>query len=157
MSLQRVVSRTGTTIRMLFRPYSKQGNAYAYIPVTSFHWHGRHTFRGWVLAELLRLLAHSSTPELWREEGSIFYHHLCSRGYLRSFLRTAFKRSHGHAGCSYMLKAAKKSAMSFSDLLHRADSLTFKNRSESRCAGLGKKCSWRKDVPKGGFCQLFEA
>ena len=89
MSLQRVVSWTGATIRVLFRPYRKPGNAYAYIPFSSFH--GRHTFRGWVLAELLRLLTHCSTPELWREEGSIFYHHLCSRGYPWSFLRTVFQ------------------------------------------------------------------
>ena len=38
----------------------------------------------------------------------------------------------------------------------RADSLTFKNRSESWCAGLGQECSWRKDVPKGGLRQLLE-
>jgi hypothetical protein len=68
MTLQRV-TRTGTTAgRVLFRPYRKPGNACAYIPFTSFH--GRHTFRGWVLAELLRLMTHSSTPELWKEEGS---------------------------------------------------------------------------------------
>ena len=76
MSLQRVMARTGATIRVLFRPYRKPGNAYAYIPFTSFH--GRQTLRGWVLAEHLRLLTHRSTPELWREEGSISYHHLCS-------------------------------------------------------------------------------
>ena len=37
MSLQRVRTRTGATIRVLSRPYSKQDNAYAYIPFTSFH------------------------------------------------------------------------------------------------------------------------
>ena len=89
MSLQLVRAREGATIRVLFRPYRKPGNAYAYIPFTSFH--GHHTFRGWVLAELLRLLTHSSTPELWKEEGYILYHHLCSRGYPRSFLRTVFQ------------------------------------------------------------------
>ena len=89
MTLQRRRTRIDTTVRVLFRPYRKPGNAYAYIPFNSFH--GRHTFRGWVLAELLRLMTHSSTPELWREEGSIFYHHLCSRGYPRGFLRTVFQ------------------------------------------------------------------
>jgi len=89
MSLQRVRTRIGTTIRVLFRPYRKPGNAYAYIPFTSFH--GRHTFRGWVRAELIRLMTHSSTPEIWKAEGSIFYHHLCSRGYPRRFLRTVFQ------------------------------------------------------------------
>jgi hypothetical protein len=88
MSLQRARTRTGTTIRLQFRPYHKPGNAFAYIPFTSFH--GRHTFRGWVLAELLRLLTHSSTPETWREVATAFYHHLCSRGYPRVFLRTVF-------------------------------------------------------------------
>ena len=39
MSLQWVRTRTGATIRVLSRPYrgSKQDNAYAYIPFTSFH------------------------------------------------------------------------------------------------------------------------
>jgi hypothetical protein len=37
MTLQRV-TRTGTTAgRVLFRPYRKPGNAYAYKPSTSFH------------------------------------------------------------------------------------------------------------------------
>ena len=71
MSLQSVMARTGATIRVLFLPYSKPDNAYAYIPFTSFH--GCHTFRGWVLVKLVRLLTHSSTPELWREEGRTFY------------------------------------------------------------------------------------
>jgi hypothetical protein len=39
---------------LTFKPYRKPGNAHAYIPFTSFH--ARHTFRGWVLAELLRFL-----------------------------------------------------------------------------------------------------
>ena len=56
---------------------------------TSFH--GHHTFRGWVLTELLRLLTHSNTLKLWREERGIFYHHLCSREYAQSFLRTIFR------------------------------------------------------------------
>jgi len=43
-----------------------------------------------VLAKLIRLTTHSSSPEIWREERSIFYHHLCSRGYPRNFLRTVF-------------------------------------------------------------------
>jgi hypothetical protein len=71
MTLQRKRTRMGTTVtfRVTFRPYSKPGNSQAF--------HGRHTFRGWVLAELLRLVTHSSTPELWKEarEGSMFYHH----------------------------------------------------------------------------------
>jgi hypothetical protein len=89
MTLQRVMTRNGTTVRVLFRPYRKPGNDYAYIPFTSFH--GLHTLRGWVLAELLRFMTHSSTPELWKEEGGVFYLHLCSRGYPLCFLRTVFQ------------------------------------------------------------------
>lgn len=89
MSLQRKVGIMGATIQIIFRPYHKPGNAYAYIPFSSFH--GRHIFRGWVLAEILRLLTHSSTPEIWLEETSILYRHLCSRGYPRWFLRTVFE------------------------------------------------------------------
>ena len=33
----------------------------------------------------------SSTPEIWLEETSILYRHLCSRGYPRWFLRTVFE------------------------------------------------------------------
>ena len=44
-------------------------------------------------------------------------------------------------------------------LMHppRADSLSFQNRSESGCAGLGEKNSRRKDVPKGGLHELLES
>ena len=52
---------------------------------------GRHTFRGWILAELLRLLTHSSTVEIWQEEGEFFYHCLSARGYPRVFLRAVFR------------------------------------------------------------------
>jgi hypothetical protein len=38
----------------------------------------------------------------------------------------------------------------------RDDSLTFRNRSESWCAGLGQEYLRRKDVPKGGLRQLAE-
>ena len=69
--------------------YRKPGNAYAYIPFNSFH--GRHTFRGWVVAELLRLATHSSTPNVWVEETKVFYHHLRSRGYPRRFLKQVFE------------------------------------------------------------------
>jgi hypothetical protein len=85
-------TRTGVgSWYLMFRPYRKPGNAHAYIPFTSFH--ARHTFRGWVLAELLslRLLTHSSTVDIWQEEGEFFYHCLCSRGYQRDFLRAVFR------------------------------------------------------------------
>jgi hypothetical protein len=127
MSLQCVRSRTGATIRVLFRPYRKPGNAYAYIPFTSFH--GRHTFRGWVLAELLRLLTHSSTPELWREEGSIFYHHLCSRGYPRSFLRTVFQEVTWARRSQLLAQSRQKKCDEFFET-YRACILTLRNAPE---------------------------
>ncbi len=43
------LQRFGTTFRVIFRPYRKPGNAYAYIPFNSSH--GRHTFRRWIIAE----------------------------------------------------------------------------------------------------------
>ena len=56
-----------------------------------FSFHALHTLRGWILAELLRLLTHSSTMEIWREEGEFFYHCLSLRGYPRVFLRAVFR------------------------------------------------------------------
>ena len=89
ISLQMEDGQAGTSIRVLLRPYHKPGNTYAYLPFNSFH--GRHTFRGWVLAEILRLLTHSGTLEIWKEETSLFYYNLNSRGYPRRFLRTVFQ------------------------------------------------------------------
>jgi len=82
--------RTDTTFRVLFRPYRKPGNAYAYISFDSFH--DRHVFRGWITAEILRLLTHSSEFEIWKQEGAFFYHHLCARGYPRWHLAAVFER-----------------------------------------------------------------
>ena len=81
---------TDTTFRVLFRPYRKPGNAYAYIPFNSFH--GRYIFRGWITAEILRLLTHSSELEIWKQEGAFFYHHLRARGYPRWHLAAVFER-----------------------------------------------------------------
>ena len=39
----------------------------------------------------------------------------------------------------------------------RADSLTFKNRSESWCIALGQERSWREDIAVGRLHQLLEA
>ena len=73
ISVERSQVATRTDLKLRFRPFRKPGNAHAYLPFTSFH--ARHTFRGCILAELLRLLTHSSTMEIWREEdefGKIF-------------------------------------------------------------------------------------
>ena len=127
MSLQRVRTREGATIRVLFRPYRKPGNAYAYIPFTSFH--GRHIFRGWVLAELLRLLTHCSTPELWKEEGSIFYHHLCSRGYPWGFLRTVFQEVTWARRSQILTRSNQRRCNEFFET-YRACVLTLRNAPE---------------------------
>ena len=127
MTLQRVRTRIGTTVRVLFRPYRKPGNAYAYIPFTSFH--GRHTFRGWVLAELIRLMTHSSTPELWKEEIGIFYHHLCSRGYPRYFLRTVFQEVTWPRRSELLKGSRQKKCNEFFET-YRACVLTLRNAPE---------------------------
>jgi hypothetical protein len=97
---------TGNGFKSIFSPFRKPGNAYAYIPFNSFH--ARHTFRGWILAELLRLLTHSSSPETWREEGLNFYYLLCSRGYPRQFLVTSCeqcsRRFYGKEGLRFYIR-----------------------------------------------------
>ena len=127
MTLQQKRTRMGATSRVTFRPYRKPGNAYAYIPFNSFH--GRHTFRGWALAELLRLVTHSSTPELWKEEGSIFYHHLCSRGYPRSFLRTVFQEVTWTRRSELLKGSRQKKSNEFFET-YRACVLTLRNAPE---------------------------
>jgi hypothetical protein len=62
-----------------FKIYRKTGNAYAYLPYGSYH--ARHVFRGWLKAEMHRLLTHSSNPTVWLEECRFFYDHLRNRGF----------------------------------------------------------------------------
>ena len=69
----RFVSSHGSTA-FEFRIYRKPGNAYAYLPHGSYH--ARHVFRGWLKAEMQRLLTHSSCQSVWLEECCIFYEHL---------------------------------------------------------------------------------
>jgi hypothetical protein len=57
-----------------FRIYWKPGNAYSYLPYGSYS--TRHVSRGWLKAEVQRLLAHSSNPSVWLED-----EHLRNRGY----------------------------------------------------------------------------
>ncbi len=47
-------------------------------------------FLGWIIAEILRLLTHSSEIEFWQQEGLFFYHHLRARGYPRRYLQAVF-------------------------------------------------------------------
>ncbi len=62
-----------------FKVYRKPGTDYAYQPYGSYH--ARHVFRGWLKAEMHRLLMHSSRPAVWLEECALFYSHLRKRGY----------------------------------------------------------------------------
>ena len=62
---------------------------YTYLPYGSYH--ARHVFRGWLKAEMQRLLTHSSCPSVWPEECSIFYAHLRNRGYPARAIDSCFR------------------------------------------------------------------
>ena len=72
-----------------FRVYRKPGTAYAYLPYGSYH--ARHVFRGWLKAEMHRLLTHSSSPDVWLEECAVFYSHLRNRGYPSKAIDSTFR------------------------------------------------------------------
>ena len=72
-----------------FRIYPKPGNAYSYLPYGSYH--ARHVFRGWLKAEVQRLLTHFSNPSVLLEECSIFYKHLQDRGYPVKAIDSTFR------------------------------------------------------------------
>jgi hypothetical protein len=112
---------------VIFRPYRKPGNAYAYIPFNSFH--GRHTFRGWIIAEILRLLTHSSEIEFWQQEGIFFYHHLRARGYPRRFLQAVFDEVTWARRSQILNRTSKKEGNEFFEM-YRACVLTLRNAPE---------------------------
>jgi hypothetical protein len=72
-----------------FKVYRKPGTAYAYLPYGSYH--ARHVFRGWLKAEMHRLLTHSSNPAVWLEECAVFYSHLRKRGYPSKAIDSTFR------------------------------------------------------------------
>jgi hypothetical protein len=72
-----------------FKVYRKPGTAYAYLPYGSYH--ARHVFRGWLKAEMHRLLTHSSSPTVWLEECAVFYSHLRNRGYPTRAIDSTFR------------------------------------------------------------------
>jgi len=125
ITLQKRKTRKDVVVEMLLRPYCKPGSAYAYIPFTSFH--ARHTFRGWVLAELMRLLTHSSTPKIWKEEGRGFYHHLVSRGYPRWFLTNVFQEIYWSKRSEILARKRKDACNEFFET-YRACVLTLATR-----------------------------
>ncbi len=47
---------------LAYKVYRKSGTAYEYLPYISYH--ARHVFRGWLKAEMHRLLTHSSSPSV---------------------------------------------------------------------------------------------
>ncbi len=84
--------------RVNFRLFRKPRNLHQYLPFNSFH--PRHTFRGWVKAELLRLRSHSSTKELYLSERSKFWGLLRARGYPSAALRSFFLQVSWEQGSS---------------------------------------------------------
>lgn len=82
------LQKSGPATWFEFSIYRKPGNAYSYLPYGSYH--ARHIFRGWLKAEVQRLLTHSSTPEIWMKEVRCFYEHLRARGYPAKAIRSTF-------------------------------------------------------------------
>jgi hypothetical protein len=130
MSLEYVTAsqRFSTTFRVIMRPYRKPGNAYAYIPFKSFH--GRHVFRGWILAEIIRLLTHSSKLEFWQREGMFFYHHLRARGYPRQYLAAVFGEITWDQRSQILNRTTKKKEGDSFFETYRACVLTLRNAPE---------------------------
>ena len=88
-----------------FKIYRKTGNAYAYLPYGSYH--ARHVFRGWLKAEMHRVLTHSSSPTVWLEECRFFYDHLRNRGYPAKAIDACFREINWNQR-SKMLEPKKK-------------------------------------------------
>jgi hypothetical protein len=90
MDLAMSVKKVGKTYTFPFNIYRKAGSSYGYLPYNSFH--QQHVHPGWIKAELLRLLTHSSTEEAWIQERAFFMGKLRARGYPVQFLNRAFKQ-----------------------------------------------------------------
>ena len=88
----RIVYPTEPTqsVHFEYSVYRKPGNAYSYLPYGSYH--ARHVFRGWLQAEIYRLLTHCSSPETWIEECRVFYDHLRQRGYPATAINPIFHK-----------------------------------------------------------------
>jgi hypothetical protein len=90
-----------------FKVYRKPGTAYAYLPYGSYH--VRHVFRGWLKAEMHRLLTHSSSPTVWLEACAVFYSHLRNRGYPTRAIDSTFRTVNWNQR-SKMLEPRKRAA-----------------------------------------------
>ena len=88
LDLNRKAVYTTTMVKFEFGVYRKPGNAYAYLPYGSYH--SRHVFRGWLKAEMHRLLTHSSNINIWLEECHKFYNHLRARSYPATFRKVSW-------------------------------------------------------------------
>jgi hypothetical protein len=73
-----------------YEVYSKPGNAYAYLPLGSFH--VRNSFPAWIKAELIRRWTRSSDPKRWAKHCQLFYSKLRDIGYDGQFLLAAFAK-----------------------------------------------------------------
>jgi len=73
-----------------YEVYSKPGNAYAYLPLGSYHI--RSSFPAWIKAELHRALSRSSDQSRWAKRCQLFYSKLRDIGYGSQFLLTEFAK-----------------------------------------------------------------
>ena len=73
-----------------YEVYSKPGNAYAYLPLGSYH--VRSSFSAWIKAELIRALTHSSDIHRWGKRCQLFFEKLRQRGYNTTFLLIEFAK-----------------------------------------------------------------
>ena len=89
----------------------------------------RHVFRGWIIAEILRLLTHSSQPEFWQQEGTFFYHHLRTRGYPRRYLSAVFQEVTWTRRAQILNRTSKKASDDFF-ITYKACVLTLRNAPE---------------------------
>jgi hypothetical protein len=90
LDLDITISYSDGSADFAFKVYRKPGTAYAYLPYGSYH--ARHVFRGWLKAEMHRLLTHSSSPDVWLEECALFYSHLRNRGYPSKAIDATFRK-----------------------------------------------------------------
>jgi hypothetical protein len=73
-----------------FEVYHKPGNAFAYLPLGSFH--ARRTFPAFINTELQRALTHSSDYNRWAKRCTLFYTKLRNCGYGDFFLTSVFSK-----------------------------------------------------------------
>ena len=73
-----------------YEVYSKPGNAYAYLPLGSFH--VRSSFPAWIKAELIRRLTRSSDHKRWAKHCQLFFSKLRDAGYGSHFLLAEFAK-----------------------------------------------------------------